>query len=219
MTRAERREFQRAEAEGRTQICVWCAKARILSDFRPLERDPMAGRESICDYCWQEAHSRGPKVVVVDPTNEPGVYFARSGKNGHIKIGYADNPHRRLISLQIGNPEELVLLRVIPGGSRLEAELHRQFAHLLVQDRRALPRGHPLGLRKQGDRMTLALIIYLAASYLVAGVGLAWLSTAETWEPGGRPLTVFRHAAEAVLITLFWPLLLLALALEGVTRR
>lgn len=67
--------------------------------------------------------------------------------------------------------------------------------------------------------MTLALILYLAASYLVAGAGLTWLGAAEAYRPSVGPLYTLLRFGEAVLITLFWPLLLLALALEGVARR
>src|SRR5262245_47298256 len=55
------------------------------------------------------------------------VYFIRSGTAGPIKIGVADDPRERVVKLQIGNPEELTLLAYMPGGTALEARLHRRF--------------------------------------------------------------------------------------------
>ena len=42
------------------------------------------------------------------------VYFAREGETGHIKIGRAQKPDRRVQTLQTGCPKDLYLLAVIP---------------------------------------------------------------------------------------------------------
>jgi len=56
------------------------------------------------------------------------VYFIADAD--HIKIGRATDPIMRLSDLQVGNPRRLVLLKVIPGGYRAEAEWHERFAEL-----------------------------------------------------------------------------------------
>ncbi len=53
------------------------------------------------------------------------IYFIRSNKA--VKIGYSDNPYRRLADLQVSNSEDLTVLLVITGGRIKEQELHRQF--------------------------------------------------------------------------------------------
>jgi hypothetical protein len=52
------------------------------------------------------------------------VYFVRSGASDFIKIGWAAEPHRRLIDLQCGNPEELSLVAIIEGHDDLERHRH-----------------------------------------------------------------------------------------------
>lgn len=60
------------------------------------------------------------------------VYFIQSGSNGPIKIGAAASPLSRLRELQTGNPAQLTMLGVEPGGSSRERELHQRFsAHRL----------------------------------------------------------------------------------------
>lgn len=63
------------------------------------------------------------------------VYFIQSGKNGPIKIGYSGekNFKTRFINLQIGNPEELTCLGLIPGTKDLESHLHHRFVSCHVR--------------------------------------------------------------------------------------
>ena len=53
------------------------------------------------------------------------VYFIEAMANRHIKIGWANDPSRRLREFQTGSPTEYTLLGTIPGG--LERKLHRGF--------------------------------------------------------------------------------------------
>lgn len=55
------------------------------------------------------------------------VYFIRDG-SGMVKIGRADDPWQRLRDLQVASPHELQLVRVVQGGSKVEAWFHRRFA-------------------------------------------------------------------------------------------
>lgn len=61
------------------------------------------------------------------------VYFIQAA-TGPIKIGFTTGKvETRLKELQPGNPDPLVLLAWIPAPKEKEAELHRQFAHLLIR--------------------------------------------------------------------------------------
>lgn len=58
------------------------------------------------------------------------IYFIRSGNDdGPIKIGYTayDDALSRMQTLQIGNPEQLTLLGVMPGSMEDEDRLHIRF--------------------------------------------------------------------------------------------
>lgn len=58
------------------------------------------------------------------------IYFIQQGCDGPIKIGYSNNNvYERLISLQIGNPNELKLIEEIPGTRRVEKKLHKRFSN------------------------------------------------------------------------------------------
>ncbi|MEU9438370.1 GIY-YIG nuclease family protein [Streptomyces sp. NPDC048252] len=56
------------------------------------------------------------------------VYLIGSPSSPLVKIGWTDNPKRRLRNLQTGSPVPLRLLALFEGGNTVEAELHRRFA-------------------------------------------------------------------------------------------
>lgn len=58
------------------------------------------------------------------------VYFICGVFPGPIKIGWAACVARRVSELQPGNPHPLTVLGTIPGGLKLEREIHKQFPHL-----------------------------------------------------------------------------------------
>lgn len=61
------------------------------------------------------------------------VYFVED-QSRRVKIGYtAKQVDRRIQSLQIGNPERLTLLGVMPGGPIVESSVHRKFAHCHIR--------------------------------------------------------------------------------------
>ena len=65
----------------------------------------------------------------------PGVYFILAGDR--IKIGYSQDPRKRLLDMQVGSPVELTLLHVISCPTRshqrlVERQLHEKFAALRV---------------------------------------------------------------------------------------
>lgn len=71
------------------------------------------------------------KAAVDERTSQGGevVYFIGSA-DGKLKIGTSANIEKRFDALQTSASVKLTLLLTIPGGTDLEAELHRRFAHL-----------------------------------------------------------------------------------------
>lgn len=63
------------------------------------------------------------------------VYFVQAKTGGPIKIGTAGLycVAKRLDSLQIGNPEELVIRATVVGGRTLERAFHIEFSHLRIR--------------------------------------------------------------------------------------
>lgn len=56
------------------------------------------------------------------------VYFIAARRLARVKIGYtAQSIEKRLCELQVGSPDDLVLLGHIQGGRHVEDELHRRF--------------------------------------------------------------------------------------------
>jgi hypothetical protein len=56
------------------------------------------------------------------------VYFAAIA--GAINIGYSSNLDGRMKSLQIGSPDVIRLVAVLPGDRILERRLHKKFSHV-----------------------------------------------------------------------------------------
>lgn len=58
------------------------------------------------------------------------VYFIEAANVAMVKIGIAKNVEKRLVDLQTASPVKLRIIATLPGGMKLEKELHRQFGHL-----------------------------------------------------------------------------------------
>ena len=58
------------------------------------------------------------------------VYFLYAKKARRIKIGYSDNPKKRICSIQTASPESLILLAVLGGKRELEQAIHLRFHYL-----------------------------------------------------------------------------------------
>lgn len=61
------------------------------------------------------------------------IYFIRAGEDGPVKIGTTEDLAARMRDLQVGNHEELRLVRTIEGGAGHEQFLHRRFGHLRIR--------------------------------------------------------------------------------------
>lgn len=62
-------------------------------------------------------------------TGDVMIYFIQDSETGHIKIGHAADPERRLKQLQTGCPGKLILLCTVSGSKDDEAKIHKKFAH------------------------------------------------------------------------------------------
>ena len=61
------------------------------------------------------------------------IYLIKCDTTNSCKIGYSDNPLKRLGTLQTGNPYPLELISTIEGDLLKEKELHQRFSHLKLQ--------------------------------------------------------------------------------------
>lgn len=55
------------------------------------------------------------------------VYYIRAPEAGLVKIGFAEQPWRRLSKMQVDSPTRLMLVAFEEGGRPLESARHRQF--------------------------------------------------------------------------------------------
>lgn len=61
------------------------------------------------------------------------IYFLHSNAMNAVKIGTTGNLKSRLGAYRTSNPEELLLLGSMEGGTKEEKTLHQKFAHLRMQ--------------------------------------------------------------------------------------
>lgn len=58
------------------------------------------------------------------------VYFAQEHDGGPVKIGFAENPRKRVISLSQKLGVALRIVRIVDGGRHAESWFHEKLAHL-----------------------------------------------------------------------------------------
>lgn len=58
------------------------------------------------------------------------IYFAQAEEGGPVKIGFAENVHRRIPQLEAYYKRSLCVLATLPGDREREREIHSRFAHL-----------------------------------------------------------------------------------------
>jgi hypothetical protein len=56
------------------------------------------------------------------------IYLIEALGTGFVKIGYSNNPSKRLSGLQTASPHDLTLFRVLPGEVEDEHDLHQRFS-------------------------------------------------------------------------------------------
>lgn len=62
------------------------------------------------------------------------VYFIRrEDDSGPVKIGTTNDPYKRLLTVQTGNPYKLKIIKIIKGGKNLEKTLHNKFGKFRME--------------------------------------------------------------------------------------
>ncbi|ESQ10959.1 MAG: GIY-YIG nuclease family protein [Thiohalocapsa sp. PB-PSB1] len=62
------------------------------------------------------------------------VYFIEAIGLDRVKIGYSDNPEKRLKQLSTGSPVSLSIYARVPGNQVMEKEIYQRFLHLRVEN-------------------------------------------------------------------------------------
>jgi hypothetical protein len=131
------------------------------------------------------------------------IYFVLHPRARAVKIGYADDPEKRIRSLQTANPDRLKPLGVIPGSMALEKMLHFQFAPhrirgewfrftrdvasriaALIAEKSSRPAPLPLPDREKEYRAIVGPIAERISRAVGFPSGIAW--GAEPWWTGTR---------------------------------
>ncbi len=90
-------------------------------------------RKNTCGICSQRAAEE------IIKTNEckgetSYVYLMKSEKTGLLKIGYSSNPVARAKKLETGNGGKINIVKLIPGGMKLEKLIHGLFSRYNVMN-------------------------------------------------------------------------------------
>jgi len=62
------------------------------------------------------------------------IYFITFSNRKFVKIGFSDNPEKRILELQTGNPYKLQLLHVISGNYETEKGFHESLSKYRVRN-------------------------------------------------------------------------------------
>ena len=112
----------------------------LICDEDEVSRFPQLGNAAADAYVTQRALALGFSKL------ENSAFFQRKEKKiglvyfieaigvDRIKIGYSDNPDKRLKQLLTGSPLTLELRATMPGSLTTERELHQRFAHLRIEN-------------------------------------------------------------------------------------
>jgi hypothetical protein len=125
-----RRLIEEAESRG---VAISIVDGEPALSLRPGEYDEdlveWLGecRTQVATLLLERRLDRAPAATLAAPAPPGSVYFIQAG-GGDIKIGFSDNPAKRLAQLQTGQPQRLRLLATIPGDARREREIHARFA-------------------------------------------------------------------------------------------
>lgn len=108
-----------------------------VAEMYGVDEDSVKTGINLCDL---EAYKIGGGHIRIDPTSasrwvafpnrskKTRVYFIQEGDDGLIKIGESNDPRRRLVDHQCGNPRKLRLLGSFAARSYVEREVQGQFS-------------------------------------------------------------------------------------------
>jgi len=112
----------------------------LVCDEKEVANFPTWGNEKANQYVVEKALSVGfrrkgesaffERVAVGDGY----VYFIEAVGLKRLKIGYSDDPDKRVRTLATGSPVSLRVLAKMPGTQAMEKEIHAKFAHLKVEN-------------------------------------------------------------------------------------
>jgi len=71
-------------------------------------------------------------IDIADKFRKGYVYFIRAGYFGPIKIGFTTNFKKRLIHLQTGCPEKIIVLVVLKTNQATELSYHQSYAKINI---------------------------------------------------------------------------------------
>lgn len=71
-------------------------------------------------------------IDILDKFRKGYVYFIRAGYFGPIKIGFTTNFKKRLIHLQTGCPEKIIVLVVLKTNQATELSYHQRYAKINI---------------------------------------------------------------------------------------
>jgi len=112
----------------------------LICNEEEVARFPQIGNTEADAYVTQRANALG--FVKIGGTaffqrkeKKIGlVYFIEAVGISRVKIGYSDNPDKRLKQLTTGSPLTLELRATMPGSLTTEKELHQRFNHLCIDN-------------------------------------------------------------------------------------
>lgn len=122
---AEQEGLKRLYAQSNGKLHRVCAEGHRIRGTNALRH----GNKDFCRKCVEAG------FIKLEPTTSrraQSVYFI-SDEHGNVKIGYATSVQARFGELQVANASELTILLEIPGGRKVEAELHTKFAEHRVR--------------------------------------------------------------------------------------
>lgn len=112
---------------GRQKVVV---SKGTLEEARTKERKLIAEKSLLGEVCGKYFMGE----IEVDMKFPPYIYFIQQGDSGPIKIGYSENPCRRLAFLKTANPFPLKIVGLISNASlRIEVETHNKFANMRME--------------------------------------------------------------------------------------
>ena len=125
-TRAQAREMDRNSVLicSENEVDQFPQMGNAQADAYVTKRAEALGFFKINDTAFFQRNS--PKIGFV--------YFIEAISVNRIKIGYSDNPDKRIKQLLTGSALALEMRAVMPGSQATEKELHQRFSHLRIEN-------------------------------------------------------------------------------------
>lgn len=109
----------------------------VLTVVGPKRTPPAPALELHGQYYFSDSDREAWRAAIRDagmyPKIRDGYVYFMEAENGLIKIGWSEQPHKRLANLVRLTPLTLSLLAAVPGSTQDERSLHEHFASLRQQ--------------------------------------------------------------------------------------